>query len=98
MKKYMMNIILEFIRLIVIRNNISDLDMIVLLTSRTNEYKNMIIDIKNDIKYEEIIFNAQFDEKIVFNDQKLSGLTMAHTINPKKDMFLDNKIIIDGKL
>ena len=62
-------------------------DFILLLTSRTDEYRNMTISFlrENDIRYDEILFNMPMGERIVVNDRKPSGLNMAVAMNVERD-------------
>lgn len=57
-------------------------DMIIFLTSRTEEYREMteMFLNRNEIRYDHIIFNAPFGERIVMNDDKPSGLCMSYSI------------------
>ena len=82
-------------------NKIQEGDLIILVTSRTDEYKEITIESlnKNKIKYDQIIFNAPFGERIVINDNKLSGLETGKCININRDEGLSNLAIkIDKKL
>ena len=62
-------------------------DYILILTSRTNEYREMTISFltENNIRYNEIIFNMPMGERIVVNDRKPSGIDMAVSINVNRD-------------
>lgn len=64
-------------------------DRVILTTSRTDEYKELTIDFlkKNNIRYDDIIFNLPFGERIVINDRKPSGLEMSVAINLDRDRF-----------
>lgn len=64
-------------------------DRIVILTSRTDEYKQMTLDYLKEvgIRYDEIIFNIPYGERIVVNDRKPSGLDMAIAFNLNRDVF-----------
>lgn len=68
-------------------NQIPDGDYIIFLTSRTDEYREMTIDFlkTNDIRYDEIIFNLPYGERILVNDRKPSGLDMSVAINIDRD-------------
>lgn len=68
---------------------IPDEDYILILTSRTNEYRDMTIDFlkENEIRYDEILFNIPMGERIVINDRKPSGIDMAVAINLNRDKF-----------
>ena len=58
-------------------------DFILILTSRTDEYKDMTISFlnENDIRYNEILFNVPMGERIVINDRKPSGINMTLAVN-----------------
>lgn len=64
-------------------------DKIIILTSRTDEYKEMTIDFLNinGIRYDEILFNMPYGERILVNDRKTSGLDMSVAINLERDVF-----------
>ncbi|MBR3516860.1 MAG: hypothetical protein IKO10_11150 [Lachnospiraceae bacterium] len=68
---------------------IPDEDYILILTSRTNEYRDMTIEFlkENEIRYDEILFNIPMGERIVINDRKPSGIDMAVAINLNRDKF-----------
>ena len=63
-------------------------DFIIILTSRTDEYKDMTLDFlkKNGIRYNEIMFNMPMGERIVVNDRKSSGIDMAVAVNVDRDI------------
>ncbi len=65
-------------------------DFVLLLTSRTEEYREMTMDFLKDnkIRYDEIVFNMPMGERIVVNDRKPSGLDMAVSINVDRDKFI----------
>ena len=62
-------------------------DKILILTSRTDEYREMTLDFlkENGIRYDEILFNMPMGERIVVNDRKPSGIDMAVAVNLKRD-------------
>ena len=64
-------------------------DKIIILTSRTDEYRQMTLDFLevNHIRYDEILFNMPFGERILVNDRKPSGLEMSVAINIDRDCF-----------
>ena len=68
--------------------SIPDEDYILILTSRTNEYRDMTLGFlkENGIRYNEIIFNIPMGERIVVNDRKPSGIDMAVAINTDRDV------------
>lgn len=81
-------------------NNIPSGDMIVFVTSRKDEYRESTIKFlaDNGIKYDHIIFNAPYGERIVVNDMKPSGLKMGVAVNTRRDECFDGDIIIDNSL
>lgn len=70
-------------------DNIPAEDRILILTSRTDEYKQMTLDFLKEqlIRYDEILFNMPMGERIVINDRKPSGLDMAVAVNVDRDQF-----------
>lgn len=64
-------------------------DKIIIVTSRTEEYREMTIRFlrENGIRYDEILFNMPFGERILVNDRKPSGLNMAVAMNLNRDEF-----------
>lgn len=81
-------------------NSIPNDDMIVFLTSRKDEYKELTIRFLEEekIKYDHIIFNAPYGERILLNDDKPSGLRMVYVLAGKRDEFPNIKIVIDDEL
>ena len=70
--------------------NIKENDYVILVTSRTDEYKEMTIKFlkENGIKYDSIIFNLPYGERIVINDKKPSGLEMSKAVDLDRDSFV----------
>lgn len=64
-------------------------DRIIILTSRTEEYREMTVRFlkENGIRYDEILFDMPFGERILVNDRKPSGLDMAVAVNLHRDIF-----------
>ena len=62
-------------------------DYILLLTSRTEEFKDMTISFLRDngIRYDEILFDIPMGERIMVNDRKPSGIDMAFAVNSDRD-------------
>ena len=75
-------------------------DMIVFITSRTDESREITEDFlqKNGIHYDHIIFNAPYGERILFNDNKPSGLRMGVALNKKRDEELKVDLVEDKTL
>jgi hypothetical protein len=80
--------------------SIPDQDMIVIITSRTEDYRTGTIDFlkENHIRYDHLIFDAPYGERIVVNDRKPSGLETAVALNVERDDFLDTISCIDKTL
>lgn len=79
---------------------IANEDMIIFITSRAEKYKKETEEFlqKNNIRYNNIIYNAPYGERILINDRKPSGLHMAKAINPKRDEFMTERIVINEDL
>ena len=72
-------------------------DMVIFLTSRTDEFKELTEQFlaKKKIKYDHIIFNAPYGERILINDDKPSGLSMSISLSVKRDCGIDMAIVED---
>ena len=68
-------------------NQIPKDDLVIFLTSRTDEYKDLTISFlkKNYIRYNHIIFNAPYGERILINDDKPSGMKCSIAVNLERD-------------
>lgn len=77
---------------------IPDKDMVIFLTSRTNNEKKLTEDFlrKHNIRYNTIIYNAPFGERILINDAKPSGLETALAFTTKRDEFCKVSFEIDN--
>lgn len=75
-------------------------DMIIFLTSRTEEYRQITLEFLNEnhIRYHEIIFNAPYGERILINDKKPSGMMTAIAVNTERDVFMRRKFVVDEEL
>lgn len=84
----------EFIR------NIPQTDMIILLTSRKDEQRELTEEFlaQHQIRYNHIIFNAPLGERILVNDKKPSGLRTAIAVNTERDEFCKVKFSVDDEL
>lgn len=76
-------------------NNIPEEDFILIVTSRTDEYKDITLNFlrQNGIRYNQIIFNMPMGERILVNDRKPSGLDMSVAINTDRNQFEVPEII-----
>ena len=72
---------LEFLR------SIPEGDMVVFITSRTGEYKEITESFlaESNIRYDHIIYNAPYGERVLINDMKPSGLETAIAVNVERD-------------
>lgn len=75
-------------------------DMIIFLTSRTEECSELTEKFlkDNSIKYDCIIYGAPYGERILMNDNKPSGLKTAISVDGVRDDFVKREIVIDEKL
>ena len=80
--------------------SIPEKDMIVFLTSRTDEYREATEDFlkKNSIQYDQIIFNAPYGERILINDDKPSGLTTGYVVNLERDQGIQFGVLEDNTI
>lgn len=81
-------------------NQIPEADMIVILTSREEKYKEETIKFldDNNIRYDKIMFGVPIGERIVVNDIKPGGLKTAMAINLKRDDKRNISIDINDEL
>lgn len=68
--------------------NILPEDMVVIITSRTEEFRELTVSFlrEHGIRYDHIIFNAPYGERIVINDRKPSGLETALSMSTARNM------------
>lgn len=80
--------------------SIPEKDMVVFLTSRTDEYKKETIEFlsKYGIRYDHIIFDAPYGERILVNDDKPSGLKVSVAIRGERDKCFLPGIKLDNNL
>lgn len=80
--------------------SIPDKDMIIFITARTDDCRKMTVDFlqTNGIRYDQIIFNAPYGERILVNDRKPSGLNMSVAINTERDRFMTEHFLVDKDL
>ncbi len=64
-------------------------DRIVILTSREERYREETLKFlkESGIRYDEILFGMPMGERIVVNDRKPSGLSMAVAVNVERNQF-----------
>lgn len=81
-------------------DKIPETDYILILTARKEEVLESSIKFLKDngIRYNEILADIPFGERILLNDMKDSGLKTAYAINLKRDEGLDFSIEVDENL
>ncbi len=75
-------------------------DLIVFITSRTEEVRDKTVSFlkSHNIRFDHIIFNAPYGERILVNDDKPSGLNCALAFHFGRDQINIGKITIDNGL
>ncbi len=75
-------------------------DMIIFITSRKVEEKERLEKFlkENGLRFNHIIFDAPFGERILINDDKPGGLKCACTVNKKRNEALSVKIKIEERI
>lgn len=75
-------------------------DMVVFVTSRTEDIRaaTEAFLAEHDVRYNHIIFNAPYGERILVNDRKPSGLKMAIAVNTERNQFMEECFEIDETL
>lgn len=81
-------------------SQIPDSDMVIILTSRKEDERKRTIRFLNEnkLRYNHIIFNVPFGERILINDNKQSGLKTACAINLVRDSFDVGTVYINKNL
>ena len=79
---------------------VRDEDCVIFVTSRKTEYKELTENFlkENNIRYDHIIYEAPYGERVLVNDDKPSGLKMAYAINGARDEAPDLELIINEDL
>lgn len=75
-------------------------DLIIIITARKEEYREETEAFlqENGIRYDHIIFEAPYGERIVVNDRKPSGLDMSVAVNIDRDDVSNLTFDIDEEL
>lgn len=75
-------------------------DMVIFVTSRKLKYKEDTEQFLKEmgIRYDSIIYEAPYGERILVNDRKPSGLDMAFAINTDRDIVADMVLKINEEL
>lgn len=81
-------------------SQIKDDDMVIIVTSREESSRQMTEEFleENGIRYNHIIFEAPYGERILINDNKPSGLKMAYSISGIRDEVPSLKVTEDPNL
>ena len=77
-------------------SDLSQDDKVILLTARKGEYLDNLKEFLkcNNIRYDYLISDMPFGERIIINDRKPSGLNTAYAVNKNRDY----KFSIDYKI
>lgn len=80
--------------------NITPEDMVIIVTSRKEEVREQTLSFlrENHIRYDHIIWNAPYGERIVVNDRKPSGLKTAVAVNVERDGIITQQILVNINL
>lgn len=72
-------------------------DVVIILTSRESKYRDETIRFleENDIRFDNIIFDLPYGERILINDMKKSGMLTAYAINKERDEPLNISVETD---
>ena len=75
-------------------------DKIVFLTSRKIEYKVKTEEFlkENSIRYDEILFDLPYGERILLNDKKESGMITGIAVNKERDTKQFPVVALDAKM
>lgn len=81
-------------------NSIPEGDVIIFLTSRESSYSSVTEQFFKDhsIRFDKIIYDLPYGERILMNDDKPSGLKMGCAVNKKRNSSDFSIILIDEKL
>ena len=81
-------------------DKIPETDHILILTARKEEVLESTIEFLKDngIRYNNILADIPFGERILLNDMKDSGLKTAHAVNLRRDEGLNFSVYIDEDL
>lgn len=75
-------------------------DMVILLTSRKEKYRKLTEDffLEHGIRFDHIIFEAPYGERVLINDDKLSGLKTGIAVNVVRNQDFVVDLQIDSSL
>lgn len=75
-------------------------DVVIFITSRPSEYQVMTERFltEHGIRYDHILYNVPFGERVLVNDRKPSGLNMAVAVNVMRDNTVCLQVKVDESL
>lgn len=75
-------------------------DKVILVTSRKTEYAQITEAFLHDnhIRYDAILYDMPYGERILVNDKKPSGLITGIAVNTERDVFMRQRFVIDPNL
>lgn len=75
-------------------------DKIIFITSRKRKYAELTESFlkENGIRWDEIIYELPYGERILINDKKPSGLKTSIAINTERDVFMEDNLVVDKNL
>lgn len=81
-------------------HDIPKTDMIIFLTSRTEQYRETTVKAleREGVRFDHIIFQAPYGERILVNDNKPSGLVTGLAVNTQRDVWSGIRVEIDPEL
>lgn len=81
-------------------DGLSKKDRIVFLTSRKEAYRKQTEEFlrANGIRWDAILFDMPYGERIVVNDRKPSGLTMGYAVNKNRNSAEFPDVTVDSRL
>ncbi|MFQ7397761.1 MAG: hypothetical protein ACLRNW_08075 [Neglectibacter sp.] len=79
---------------------IEEIDKVVFITSRSQAYAEMTESFlrENGIRWNAIIYDLPYGERILVNDKKPSGLKTSIAVNTERDVFMEEIFIVDESL
>lgn len=79
---------------------IDETDKVVFITSRSQAYAEMTESFlrENGIRWNAIIYDLPYGERILVNDKKPSGLKTSIAVNTERDVFMEEIFIVDESL
>lgn len=75
-------------------------DVILFITSRESKYKELTEGFlkEHGVRYNHILYDMPYGERILINDRKPSGLPMSVAVNTERDVFMETSFEVDETL